>query len=158
VAIDNTAYDVGNGKILYDNAPTVCCVAIGTTAQDVLLVKRKGPPQAGLWALPGGFQMKGETMAGAAVRELREETGLILNPDVLELLHTETDTYGHNVAFFGLTKGKAIPEGLVLELKAGDDAEAVMWSPYSNFSFDDEFWAFPLHKRWAWRAVDNIRT
>lgn len=39
----------------------------------LLLIQRK---DSGLWALPGGLVDVGETLAAAAVRELREETGL----------------------------------------------------------------------------------
>ena len=42
----------------------------------VLLARRLAPPGAGLFALPGGLVETGETMAQAALRELREETGV----------------------------------------------------------------------------------
>ncbi len=42
----------------------------------VLLVRRRLPPAAGLWALPGGKVELGETVAEAAVREVREECGV----------------------------------------------------------------------------------
>jgi 8-oxo-dGTP diphosphatase len=42
----------------------------------VLLVERGGEPFKGRWAIPGGFKRPTETLDGAAVRELKEETGI----------------------------------------------------------------------------------
>ena len=41
----------------------------------VLLAERARPPAAGRFSLPGGLVEPGETLAAAALRELREETG-----------------------------------------------------------------------------------
>jgi 8-oxo-dGTP diphosphatase len=46
----------------------------------VLIVRRAQPPAAGLYTLPGGVVELGETLAEAAVREVREETGLEIEP------------------------------------------------------------------------------
>ena len=42
----------------------------------VLLIRRKNPPFQGQFALPGGFVDVGETTEAAALRELKEETGI----------------------------------------------------------------------------------
>ncbi|MBV7410054.1 NUDIX domain-containing protein [Maritimibacter sp. DP1N21-5] len=42
----------------------------------VLLVRRRNPPDAGLWGFPGGKVDPGEHAGSAAVRELFEETGI----------------------------------------------------------------------------------
>ncbi len=42
----------------------------------VLLIRRRNPPRAGHWSLPGGRVERGERLEDALRREIREETGL----------------------------------------------------------------------------------
>ncbi len=42
----------------------------------VLLIKRGAQPAQGLWSIPGGKVIRGESLAAAVERELKEETGL----------------------------------------------------------------------------------
>jgi ADP-ribose pyrophosphatase YjhB (NUDIX family) len=42
----------------------------------ILLAQRVDPPYAGRFTLPGGLVEPGETLAAAAVRELKEEVGI----------------------------------------------------------------------------------
>nr|MDQ3367592.1 NUDIX hydrolase [Myxococcota bacterium] len=49
----------------------------------VLLVERGRPPGVGLWSVPGGKLEPGETLAQAVAREVREETGLVVEVGAL---------------------------------------------------------------------------
>lgn len=54
--------------------PTVGVVCL--RGDQVLLIKRGTPPRLHQWSLPGGRLEWGETTAAAALRELKEETGV----------------------------------------------------------------------------------
>lgn len=101
----------------YDNpSPTADCI-IYDEEKGVVLIERNNEPH-GL-ALPGGFVNTGETVEHAAIREMKEETGLDIEllgiigvysrPDRDPRFHTMTVTY--------VAKPKDISQ-----LMAGDDA------------------------------------
>ena len=54
-------------------------------------MKRAGPPAKGLWALPGGLVEVGESVEGAAKREVADETGL--GVEIGELIDVQTDIH-----------------------------------------------------------------
>jgi 8-oxo-dGTP diphosphatase len=73
-------------------------VAVGALVFDgdgrVLLVERGNPPGAGLWSVPGGRVETGETLAQAVAREVREETGLVVEVGALAcVVERITDGY-----------------------------------------------------------------
>jgi 8-oxo-dGTP diphosphatase len=55
----------------------------GPGKEHVLLVKRAHPPMQAQWSIPGGVLEVGEFVREGAVREAREETGLIVEPGEL---------------------------------------------------------------------------
>jgi 8-oxo-dGTP diphosphatase len=67
----------------FPEQPIVGVGAIIVQNGRVLLVKRAHPPIAGQWSIPGGALEIGELVREAAIREAREETGLIVEPGEL---------------------------------------------------------------------------
>lgn len=63
--------------------PLIGVGAIIIEAGRVVLVKRAHPPIQGQWSIPGGVLEIGEMIREAAVREAREETGLVVEPGEL---------------------------------------------------------------------------
>jgi len=57
-------------------APVPCIGVVCLRGDDVLLIRRGKPPRQGEWSLPGGRIEPGERAFDAALRELREETGV----------------------------------------------------------------------------------
>lgn len=70
-------------------ASVAVCILTGPGGATLLITRRASSLRShpGQWALPGGRREPGESAAGAALRELAEETGLQAGPDsVLGLL------------------------------------------------------------------------
>ncbi|RRI05880.1 NUDIX domain-containing protein [Mesorhizobium tamadayense] len=89
--------------------------------QTVLLVKRARPPSQGLYAYPGGKVEPGETLKGAAARELEEETGLEAEDyRPLRDIHIDGRAENHAVDYLLTVFGAAYVSG---EPVASDDAE-----------------------------------
>lgn len=71
----------------FPTAPLVGVGAVIVSDSRVLLVKRGTEPARGRWSIPGGLIELGESLSQAVVREVREETGLQVEPiELLELL------------------------------------------------------------------------
>ncbi len=61
--------------------PKLAALAVVRRGDNLLLVQRRNPPDAGLWGFPGGHVELGETALAAAARELHEETGVVATPE-----------------------------------------------------------------------------
>lgn len=139
-----------DGSPIYDNTPTVVVVAFtrGTNNDKrVLAIRRNTNPGKGLWALPGGYHMRGETWQEAGSRELREETGYVAEPSSIIADGIVTDHYGNNVILAnaryeagGYHSGDPFNENEILEIQFMNEDEV-------NASAG--FWAFPTHLAYA---------
>lgn len=124
------------GFVAYANPqPTASAVVLDQEGR-ILLGRRAGEPEQGKWDLPGGFLEEGEHPLDALVRELREETGLEIEP--LELVAIEVDRYG---------EGPEAPATLNLywtarpvsgRLEAADDVSELRWFHPAELPADDE--------------------
>ena len=101
---------------------TVDCVVFDR-ADRLLLIRRKHPPFKGKYALPGGFVDVGETVEAAALRELKEETGL--DGKIVKLIGVysdpKRDPRGHTVSAAFLVRTRST------KALAGDDASAAVF-------------------------------
>ena len=112
--------------------PTVAVGAIVLDAQGrVLVVERGKPPGVGQWTVPGGRLEAGETLAQAVAREVREETGLVVEVGALACV---VERMGEDYHFVILDYVARVIGGT---LQAGDDARAV------RFVDDTELAALP---------------
>jgi ADP-ribose pyrophosphatase YjhB (NUDIX family) len=94
----------------------------------VLLVRRGQEPLKGEWSLPGGALELGETLQQGVVREVLEETGLMVAPGgIIEILDriTPDETSGRVRYHYVLIDFVCHVTGGAL--CAGTDAEEVRW-------------------------------
>jgi len=113
----------------FPELPLVGIGAIIIEGEKVVLVKRAHPPIQGHWSIPGGVLEVGEMVREAAVREAREETGLIVEPGELLgvydriLRDPERRVQYHYVLIDFLCRAVGG------ELLAASDAAEVRWFP-----------------------------
>ena len=120
--------------------PLAPIVGVGAVVVDlgrVLLVRRGREPLKGKWSLPGGMLELGESLLEGVVREVREETGLEVEPvELIELLDRIVREKG--------PEGKRVRYHYVIadylcrlgggSLHAASDAEAVRWAERAEWN------------------------
>jgi 8-oxo-dGTP diphosphatase len=110
----------------FPKTPLIGVGAVVVDQERVLLVRRGTEPLKGHWSLPGGMLEVGESLTDGVIREVREETGLTVEPveliELLDRIHRDGDRvrYHYVIAdYLCRVKGG--------ELIAASDADAVKW-------------------------------
>lgn len=117
----------------------------------VLIVTRKSNPGKGLLALPGGFVNPKEKLQDAALRELKEETGIKINISDLRKSIVESKVFDDpNRSARGRTITNAflinLGMGPLTQVKGADDAEKAQWISLSDFhAMGNEFFEDHWH-------------
>jgi len=116
------------GFIYYANAAASTAAFI-MRADGCLLVARRGKdPARGTLDLVGGFADMGETVEEGMLREIREESGLVLyRPRYLFSIPNQYEYSGMTIHTLDLFFLLQAPEQAAP--KAGDDASELMWIP-----------------------------
>lgn len=119
--------------------PTAPLVGVGAViVQDgqVLLVQRGTEPALGRWSIPGGLIEVGESLTEAVVREVREETGLDVEPIELVELLDRIDRDGDRIRYHFVI-ADYLCRVLGGTLSAASDAAAVCWVERAQWSGPD---------------------
>ena len=111
----------------FPEAPLVGVGAVIIENSRVLLVKRAHPPIQGQWSIPGGVLEVGELVREAAIREAREETGLIVEPGELLGVFDRVLRAGDSRVQYHYVLIDFLCRVAGGELKAGGDAAEVRW-------------------------------
>ncbi len=144
----------------FPECPLVGVGAVVVKDNRVLLVRRGTEPLRGHWSLPGGVLELGESLIDGLTREVREETGLIVEPvelvELLDRIHREGERVRfHYVIADYLCK---VAGG---ELCAASDADAVRWVERAEWNSHSALRLDPITVRvieYGWQRAQKIFT
>ena len=143
----------------FPSTPLVGVGAVVVHNARALLVRRGSEPLKGHWTLPGGLLEVGEALTAGVIREVREETGLDVEPveliELLDRIHREGDRvrYHYVIADYlcRVTGG---------ELRAASDADAVRWVERAEWNSHSALVLDPVTVRVlekGWQRAEQLR-
>lgn len=139
-------------------APIVAIGAVIVDAGRVLLVRRGSQPLKGQWSLPGGALELGESLSAGLVREVKEETGLLVEPvelvELLDRIHRDGELvrYHYVIADYLCRVAGG-------NLSAASDADEVRWVEHSEWNSHSALRIDPLTTRViekGWRRAAEL--
>ena len=146
-------------EIYNENPLPVASVILPNRNREVLLVKRAREPFRGMWCFPIGFAETGESIEGAALRELKEEAGI--EGKIVQLI----DVDSHMNPLYGELLIVTFESEMVGGVEsAGDDASECRYFPIMNLpklAFDSQERAIQKYielKRDPWSIHDSFET
>jgi 8-oxo-dGTP diphosphatase len=144
----------------FPSAPLVGVGAVIVHDGRVLLIRRGRDPMKGHWTFPGGVLEVGESLAEGLAREVREETGLVVEVlelvELLDRIHREDGRvrFHYVIADYlcHVTGG---------ELNAASDADAARWVERAEWNSHsalkiDPITARVIEKGWQMAQAANI--
>jgi ADP-ribose pyrophosphatase YjhB (NUDIX family) len=143
----------------FPQAPLIGVGAVIVHEGRVALVQRGKEPAKGKWSIPGGLIELGESLGDAVVREVREETGLVVETvalvELIDRIHREGERvrYHYVIADYlcRVTGG---------ELRPGSDAAATRWVERAEWNSHSALVLDPITVRVieeAWQMAQTAR-
>ena len=143
----------------FPEAPLVGVGAVVVEAGRVLLIRRGREPLKGHWSLPGGLLELGESLTEGVIREVREETGLTVEPvelvELLDRIHREGERvrYHYVIADYlcRVTGG---------QLQAASDAGAAKWVERAEWNSHSALLLDPITVRvieMGWQRAQTLK-
>lgn len=113
----------------YPARPLLGVGAVVFRGDEVLLIERGKPPLQGWWTLPGGLVEAGERLESAVVREVLEETGLLVKPTAIAAVFERImpDAEGRTEYHYVIVD--YLCELISGTLAAASDVAAAEWAP-----------------------------
>jgi len=105
-------------------------VGVVVTRQECILLVCHRKEDRRYWMLPGGGLQWGETIAACGVREVREETGIAVEPDRLLLIAETIEPSGRKHVLNMVILGRFV--GGSLRCPTEEIIETVEWCPISR--------------------------
>lgn len=148
LSAEETVWVFRNGRAIPDQANTLADarVALFNHAKEILFIKNRG---TNVWALPGGGIEANELIKSGAVREVKEETGIEISEENLQVVAIANLQFGISGQFTNIVQHfyvytKEVESTITLEASEIDD---YAWLNPDKISSEYKFRGLPISKK-----------